>query len=1266
MSPTKSDFFRRLDRPLIWRSWQAALLSVLFLSCATLTAHAQFTRFQTYADEQGLGNLTVTTLAQDKDGYILAGTQGGLYRYDGSGFRQDTTGLPMDWIKQIAIDPAGRVWVATNQNGLFVGDGSRFGKVNTGKTSITITSPHLFAAAGDGVVLDVGGTLLHAPEGQRDGEHFTRLFDPATLAAIPALGHARFVVSDAAGGLLIGCGDALCRATSGHVAMFSTADGLPADRWQTALRTADGTLWVRSLSRLAWRRPGQSAFTAIGVPGQHSSYFAGQPHDLQLLTDHDDGVLTQGDEELLDWTGSTWRVYEPHAGGLPTAAITSMLWDREGSLWLGSQGYGAFRSAGLGIWEHWTKEDGLPSSTIWGTTRLPGGRFWVATDAGSVALGGGVDGVGGESFAAAASRAGRLWLAPTGGPLIRTDGTNRASVRLPSIGNVYAAVVDHENRLWLTTGTSLFVVPDADAAASDLHIQAALSGKWCHVVVDPAAIDWAICRDGVFRRNPDGTFEQAISPALLQGRPLDASFAAHDELWIGTQTAGVLRFHVAGRHVEPLPPLDRSTIGSESVMFIHHDRRGWMWVGTSHGIDRFDGRSWRRFDSSEGPISNDTDEYSVFEDADGSLWFGTSHGLSHLIAPDHLPSPLPLHPLVTSLSLGRRTLSLAPSVHIAWSREPLVVRFNDLDYARGRGLIFRYRLQGVDLGWNDTPAHEVRYAELPPGKLRFELMVVDTLHGTVSAPVGFTIRIDPPWWRRWWFYGLCVLTGTGVIVLVWRFRMRLLLHRQRRLEDEQQRLEEVVSVRTAEIERAKDQLQHQALELQHQAVELTRQSVDLQRLALTDMLTGLPNRHAIMSGLEAAIAEAKSSGPSLAVMICDIDHFKAVNDTFGHLAGDAVLAIFGARLGAAIDPPEAAGRYGGEEFLVILRGKPTSISDRVAAIQVAIVGSAYELDGTDRTVTCSGGLAVLREDDTLFSLLGRADAALYRAKANGRNRFEDERDNAASCEVDQPEDPARILRRDLRAALDRGEFELHYQPIFDVGRDRITSYEALLRWHSPSRGNVSPAQFIPFAEQNGLMTEIDAWVIRTACREAAAWPDDIRVSVNLSSSHFHQPDLVQNIAAALAEAKLPSRRLELEVTETAMIVDIEAAALVLDQLRTLGISIALDDFGTGYSSLSFVSTLPFDRIKIDRSFVRNLGIKPEAAAIIGSVIYLCQGMAATVTAEGVETAEQIELLRAIGCREMQGFKIGRPMPANRIRAGSQTAATTLRLAAVDG
>ncbi len=1233
------------DRPM-QRLRNAILFACLLLGLAAPGARAQFVRFENYTDDRGLGNTSVSALAQDADGYILLGTEAGLYRYDGSRITpyDVSVGLPPgEWIRKIMTDQAGRTWVVTSDD-IYVRYGQRFSKVDVG-AALYVRSPRLVALAGDSVIVDNGGRFLRASVGRHAVGPFLPVFDQATLTATPDLAQARFVVADTDGALLVGCGQAICRVKDGRIIAYGPADGLPADAWRAAIRTTDGTLWVRSVGHLAWRGPHDRSFRVVTIPDGRGQSYNRIPSYLDLVADRRGGILTQGGDGLLDWDGTRWRSYGHHEGGLSATPIEALLFDREGSLWIGSMGHGAFRSVGLGNWEHWTADDGLPSDLIWGMTRLQDGQFWVATFGDTVALDSRTGSIPGGSAVVQASRNGRLWAAPPDQPLVRFDPAGNKLERFPLSGHVSTALVDRDDRLWLCTAGGLYVIADADAPAPAVHAELVLSHVAFQVAPDPSGAIWALTSDGLFRRDAAGRFGLVTAGILPDGQSGGMAFTPDGDLWVFTESEGVLRFHPSPTGLQRLSPLTASELGSDDVLFLHRDRRGWMWVGTDHGISVFDGRSWRRFDKDDGLISDDTDQWAVYEDGDGSMWFGTSHGLSHLLDPTRPSSSTTLHPLVTGLTVGRRTLSPSPSIRIDGSRASLVVRFVDLDYARGN-VAFRYRLRGLDTGWNDTMGHDVRYAGLPAGEFRFELVAVDAVHGEVSAPVGFTIHIRAPWWRRAWFYGLCALAAAAVLVGAWQGRVRLLLGRQRRLE-------EMVGARTAEIEQARN---------------------ELQRLAMSDVLTGLPNRRAIMGALDEAVAMASRTETALAVLLCDIDHFKSINDRFGHLAGDKVLAAFGGRLGAIIGPAETAGRYGGEEFLVVLPGARDTVMERVVAIRSAISDPPYQFGDGSRVVTSSGGVAFLRPSDTTVTLVARADIALYKAKENGRNRIEmespesgpgwpqgeaavsttDRRRGSRSMpgserEPEEPDGSLDDLERDLRLALAGEQFVLHYQPVVDIERDVVTSCEALLRWRSPSRGNVPPGDFIPFAETVGLMPEIGDWVLRVACREAAGWPEAMKVSVNLSPSQFHLPDLVQRIVGILAETGLEPARLELEVTETAMIADTAAATSMLEQLRALGISIALDDFGTGYSSLSFLRTLPFTRIKIDKSFVQELGVKPEATAIVRAIAGLCDSLDAAVTAEGVESDHQIELLRELGCLEIQGYRIGRPCPPHELR-----------------
>ncbi len=1233
------------------------LLSFAWLALLSVQpAYAQFTRYQNYTDEQGLGDLTVTSIAQDKDGYMLLGTQGGLYRYDGLTISSYDTAFGMPgstWVREVLCDAAGRVWVVTT-SGIYVRFGSTFSPVDVGAKRLKAASPHVLAALSSSIVVQAGGTLLRASIQTKTVGTFAPVFDPATLAVNPRLGSVGFVVSDGHDGVLFGCGDGLCSLdANGKLNISDKADGLPPDIWQVALRTGNGALWVRSLDHLAYKPNGAARFKVIDVPGRHDTYFAGHAAELDLIADRHNGVLTQADDGFLQWDGKRLQSHRHHVGGVPDAGVLAFQFDREGALWLGSVGGGAYRGLGADQWEHWTVEDGLPGNSIWAMARLPDGHVWVAADGRSSPLDRSSDGVPGSNYVLAVTQHGRLWTAPFGAPLTRLDPSRGIVEHVASIGVVKGANVDQQNRLWLSTSDAVFMVADADGPASLTvpRLIASISGV-LDITTDASGSTWLASSDGVFRWREDTGLVQLTTPEALIGLPFTATFAPTGDMWIATQTAGVLRFTVKGDHLVPLSPLLTPEIASNDTLFIHRDLHGRMWVGTDRGIDMFDGRLWRRFDSSDGPITNDMNQSAILEDADGSMWFGTSHGLSHLLDPNHLPPRGMLHtPLITNVSLGDKALPPQPAIETPWVRGPLTIHFDDLDFSSNRNTRFLYRISGIDTTWNETAGRTIQYAAPPPGNLNFNLLALDPTHNTRSPIVSFNIHIRAPWWQQQVVYWLVAVAAILLIAVAWRMRVQFLMRQQGLLEV-------LVRVRTTEIEQAREELYHHSMLEQQRLEEMVNVRTaeieearrELQRLAMSDMLTSLPNRRAIMLTLEAAIEKAERAMAPLAVLLCDVDNFKSINDQFGHLAGDHVLAEFGARLHSALSGQETAGRYGGEEFLVVLPDDATKITARVEEIRTRLKAAPYLLDGATRMVTVSAGLAFLRPGDTAVTLVARADVALYLAKENGRDRVEIEQD----WQVARRRAPSIIKERDLeheiRAALNGGELALHFQPVVDINRDVITSCEALLRWWSPTRGNVPPSDFIPFAEQNGLMPEVGMWVLRNACLEAVNWPESIRVSINLSPSQFYLAGIVDSIVEILADTKLPAERLELEVTETAMIVDLDAASAVLGKLRALGITIALDDFGTGYSSLSLLRSLPFDRIKIDRSFVKDLGIKADASAIIGGVIHLCAGIGATVTAEGVETAQQIEVLRASGCCEVQGFGIGHPAPAIETRA----------------
>ncbi len=424
--------------------------------------------------------------------------------------------------------------------------------------------------------------------------------------------------------------------------------------------------------------------------------------------------------------------------------------------------------------------------------------------------------------------------------------------------------------------------------------------------------------------------------------------------------------------------------------------------------------------------------------------------------------------------------------------------------------------------------------------------------------------------------------------------------------------------------------------------ERRRAEEKIAHLAHYDGLTELPNRILFREKLERSL-KALRPGDQLAVLYIDIDEFKSVNDALGHPVGDELLKGVADRLRGCIGDTDVAARLGGDEFAVIQtaikdRGETTRLVDRIHS---AIRQPFYCL-GHLITTDASIGIAVAPGDGAdLDALLKNADLALYGAKGDGRRTY-----RFFEAGMDQRARARRSLELELRQAIsDGGGLEAHYQPVVNLEDGRVSCCEALLRWRHPERGMISPEEFIPIAEDSGLINQLGLWVLNTACAEAVTWPDHVRVAVNVSPVQFRSQSLALNVAAALAASGLAASRLELEITEAVLIRDDDVALDMLHQLRKLGVRIALDDFGTGYSSLSYLQRFPFDKIKIDRTFVRDIAGPGASSSIVQAVVNIAAASAMTTTAEGVETEQQRKLLHALGCTEMQGWLFSPAIPA---------------------
>jgi diguanylate cyclase (GGDEF)-like protein len=470
------------------------------------------------------------------------------------------------------------------------------------------------------------------------------------------------------------------------------------------------------------------------------------------------------------------------------------------------------------------------------------------------------------------------------------------------------------------------------------------------------------------------------------------------------------------------------------------------------------------------------------------------------------------------------------------------------------------------------------------------------------------------------------------------------------------RAEQQVALANEELRRANEDLERRVEERTHRLIDVNQRlkeeiadreemQAKSQYLAYHDSLTGLGNRLLFKEQLDEALKDVSVAPHPLAVLFLDLDGFKAVNDTLGHSVGDLLLKSIAAKLRDLLPSTDRIARLGGDEFAILQMSSPQPVSSTVLAERIIeIVAQPHNIEGHDATVGASVGIAIARPGEmTTENLLKSADLAMYSAKSEGRGTY-----RIFDPQMDAIVQTRRSLERDMRTSLAQGGFELYYQPLVNLQTKRVTAFEALMRWHHKDRGAVPPVEFIPVAEDMGLIVQLGEWALRQACREAAGWPDDIRVSVNLSPLQFAKGNLVSTVVSALAASGLAASRLELEITESVLLEKSDRNIAILTQMRELGVRISMDDFGTGYSSIGYLRSFPFDKIKIDQSFVRDLLVDEGSLAIVRAIAGLGVSFGMTTTAEGVETEEQMRCLNLEGCVEVQGYLYSKPVPTSEI------------------
>ena len=953
----------RLRRPL--RAGHAhSRVAAAIVACACALAAsvcaAQQLSFSTITN--GFENLNVNCITQDRTGYLWVGTENGLYRYDGRQFKKfgPTEGIRGRTIQSLFVGQDGTLFVGTTAGVYFLRHDGRIAEIKApapvDEFSVRIGTIFAQNATGQVVMADRSGAFALNKVAEEQWVAEPLALEPGNIWSVQY---------GPDGALWYGCGLDLCRYSGGKTAHVGDEYGLPKENWLHLLFDRDGHLWLRSWVRVVELFQAEKRVESHDLPGEGTA----APYS-SLGEDASGRVIASQGASLGLWENNAWKMIT-EKNGLTHNDISALFVDREGSIWIGLVGHGLMRWVGQDRWEAYTAADGLSDDVVWSTVRDRSGRLWVGTESGldwiapgstkvNVWKSAGIATVRAATLAVDAD--GNIWMGSAAGTLVRINPRTLAG-REWSIHEVYRLLTGPDGRLWIATGGGLYTKDPSTDSPPEFAAGpgAALpQRRFTDVCVDGAKTIWAASDAGLFRLDSKGWHN--IDTGLSNINPLELAAGPDGSLWASGAFQGIVRLRIAGDRVVETQHVSRPHLLSDQVVAIYMDRRGWLWVGQDAGLAVYDGRTWRGFTRRDGLIWNDTDSYAINEDPDGSMWIGTSGGLSHLIKPETIPQPLPRAPVVSEMSFGGEEIANGSSV--AWSANPLTISITALSFRDVRHMHFRYRLLGLEPEWVETPEETIRYPRLEPGNYRFQAATVDENGEQVSPVNEVDFHIAPRWWQdlflRWTLIVLCAL---GVTQL-WRWRIHA-------LEAQKGQLELAVQHRTEDLEREK--------------TELLRAREQMRHYAEHDDLTGLWNHRIIVERLRTEVKKSQRDGTALSVILVDLDHFKQINDTFGHLAGDLALKEAGAIFLRSIRFHDWVGRYGGEEFLLILPGSNFA-NARQRAEQLRLSVESARLAYGDRSIqiTASFGVASGFPTDE-GKLIKIADGALYQAKANGRN-----------------------------------------------------------------------------------------------------------------------------------------------------------------------------------------------------------------------------------------------------------------------------------------
>ena len=928
-------------------------------------ARAEQPSFHMYGAAAGLLHSGGACMLSDEAGFLFACTEDGLFSFDGRRFTGlgPDQGLPAgNEVRELALTDVGRmavryrdgVWIADEPTGA----GRPPAALHFRPVPLPNATPrwfHNMARWPGGLVIADGNMVRLISVPHAGPASIQPLSLPETLRSPPGV-EFRGVFNLGAELWVLRSDGEVC-VWSRSPRCFGPREGLPSELWLSAAQGPDGTILLRSPTEVASLAPGPAAWEITRLPDQGDAY-GNYLEWLDFFRTPHGGIATQADQGIDVLHDGRWHFVGADNGAF-TGLISASALDRSGSLWLQILGQGVARWVGFGAWQTLTHADGLSDGVPWETARTDDGSVWLATDTGIDQI---VEDDGhlsvkrrlpGASYALSQS-AGLLWGSNGEGGGLRVIDPATGATRILPLPNSVAIAAGKAATTWLGTIDGLFRCTARDL--SDIACLRVAGGHIRDIAEDGAGGLFFATNTTLNHLSATGDDTLLVDHwPLVNFNPFTLARAG-SSLWVGGN-GGLFRLALHGSatpQIEVVPP---GRFVGGTVVALLASRRGWLWIGTDAGLSVFDGSRWVSIDTEAGLLSDDLDQRGLREDPDGTIWISSSAGISHLLKPDQV---FAAHNLEVVISQALFDDHLLRGASLPFNRKPLTIDVGTPSYPAQQSVVFRYRMAGVDDDWIESVNSRITYPFVPPGRHQFIVLAYDRLKHRISTPQTLTIDIAYPWWRQWWAETLWTLGVVGILYGGSRLRVRVERARQTELE---RRVEEV----TAEIRQAQAALAYQATH---------------------DQLTGLLNRSEVESRLAGLLSDAHAV-PDIVIGLVDVDHFKAINDGWGHLTGDSVLREMGALATGVLRAEEFAGRYGGEEILVVLRNSDGRAVSRLAAFHQGVRAHSFNKAGTPGilNVTCSIGLAAVFGGDNWETLIGRADRALYHAKRTGRDRI---------------------------------------------------------------------------------------------------------------------------------------------------------------------------------------------------------------------------------------------------------------------------------------